>query len=49
MAVSTTSIPKTRIDLVVILQSNGFDVHKTIVEVTKIIDIDDDRMDPLNT
>ena len=48
MAASTISVPKTRLDLAVILHRNGFDIRETIVEVTKIIDIDDDKMDSLN-
>ena len=49
MAASIISVPKTRLDLAVNLQRVGYDVHKTNVELTKIIDIDDDIMDSLNT
>ena len=49
MAASTIGIPKTRLDLAVILQRNGFDFRKSIVEVTKIVDIDDDKMDSFNS
>ena len=37
MATGTISVPKTRLNLGVILQKNGFHVLKTIVEVPKLL------------
>ena len=49
MAANRFSIPKTRLDLVIILEINGFDVQKTIAEVIGILDPDDGKTDSLNS
>ena len=49
MAASRISIPKIRFDLAIILERNGFDIHKTIAEVIGILELDDGRTDCLNS
>ena len=49
MAASRISIPKIRFDLAIILERNGFDIHKTIAEVIGILELDDGKTDSLNS